>query len=91
MIAFIATANATLQLHADPAMRGRVMALYGVVFLGSTPLGGALSGWMAEVFGVRSPLWLGGVTSIGIVLVGWARWRRTREPAAAAAVPQTVE
>ena len=41
---FLATANTTLQLASDPAMRGRVMALYGLVFLGSTPLGGPVPG-----------------------------------------------
>ena len=61
-ITFLSTANTTLQLNSDPAKRGRVMALYGVLFLGSTPVGGALSGWLAEVAGARSPLWLGGHT-----------------------------
>jgi MFS family permease len=90
VVMFLATANATLQLHADPAMRGRVMALYGVVFLGSTPVGGALSGWLAEAFGVRSPLWLAGVASIGGMLVGWALWRRNGRRAQAAARPEAV-
>ena len=43
-IAFIATANADLQLESKPAMRGRVMALYAMAFLGSTPIGGPLVG-----------------------------------------------
>ena len=48
-ISFISTANATIQLRADPAMRGRVMALYAIAFLGSTPIGAPLVGWIADV------------------------------------------
>lgn len=53
-IAFVATANSTLQLNSSDAMRGRVMALYSVVFLGSTPIGSPIVGWIAERFGVRA-------------------------------------
>jgi MFS family permease len=63
-ITFISTANATLQLNSDPTMRGRVMALHGLVFLGSTPLGSPLIGWIAEVFGPRVGLGLGGAVSL---------------------------
>ncbi|MDQ4059308.1 MAG: MFS transporter [Actinomycetota bacterium] len=59
-IAFVATANSTLQLNADPAMRGRVMALYSVVFLGSTPIGSPLVGWIGETFGVRAGFFISG-------------------------------
>ncbi len=47
-IGFIATANASLQLGADPAMRGRVMALYAMAFLGTTPIGAPLVGAIAQ-------------------------------------------
>ena len=47
-IGFIATANATLQLGSDPAMRGRVMALYAMAFLGTTPIGAPLVGAIAQ-------------------------------------------
>jgi MFS family permease len=47
-IGFIATANASLQLQTDPAMRGRVMALYAMAFLGSTPIGAPLVGAIAS-------------------------------------------
>ena len=46
-------------------MRGRVMALYSVVFLGSTPIGGPLSGWLAEVAGPRAGLLLGAAACLG--------------------------
>jgi MFS family permease len=62
-ISFIATANSRLQLGSDPSMRGRVMALNGLVFLGSTPIGGPLIGWVSETWGPRAALALsGGVT-----------------------------
>ncbi len=63
-IVFIATANATLQLRAAPAMRGRVMALWGVAFLGTTPIGGPLVGWVGESYGPRWGLVLGGVAAL---------------------------
>lgn len=52
-VTFAAGVNSTLQLDANPAMRGRVMALYSVVFLGSTPIGGPIVGWLSEVAGPR--------------------------------------
>ena len=50
-VTFAAGVNSSLQLAVEPAMRGRVMALYSVVFLGSTPIGAPLVGWLAEVAG----------------------------------------
>ena len=63
-ISFIATANATLQLRADPAMRGRVMALYAIAFLGSTPIGAPLLGWVADITSPRVPIAVGGVATL---------------------------
>ncbi|HEX5616293.1 MAG TPA: MFS transporter [Acidimicrobiia bacterium] len=62
--AFIATANATLQLTATAEMRGRVMALYAIAFLGTTPIGSPLVGWIAEQFGPRVALAVGGVATL---------------------------
>ncbi|HUY74072.1 MAG TPA: MFS transporter [Candidatus Dormibacteraeota bacterium] len=78
MITFQATANSLLQLNSDPAFRGRVMALYVMVFLGSTPIGGPIVGWVAEQFGARTGLGLGGIaTFIASVALLWAlgHWR----------------
>ena len=52
-IAFAITGNSTLQLTSAPDRRGRVMSLYTVVFLGSTPIGGPLAGWVGEHLGAR--------------------------------------
>jgi predicted MFS family arabinose efflux permease len=63
-ISFIATNNATLQLRADPAMRGRVMSLNAVAFLGSTPIGATLLGYISDVTNPRVALVLGGVATL---------------------------
>ena len=58
-VTFAAGINSSLQLTAAPEMRGRVMSLYSVVFLGSTPIGGPLAGWLSGAMGPRSALVLG--------------------------------
>ena len=72
-IGFIATANASLQLGADPAMRGRVMALYAMGFLGSTPIGAPLVGAIAEWTNPRVALLCGAVATV--VAAGVLMWR----------------
>ncbi|WP_234336156.1 MFS transporter [Streptomyces sp. NRRL S-1022] len=57
------TANALTQLHADPHLRGRVLSVYLLVLLGGTPVGAPLAGMVADAFGARSTLLLGGVVS----------------------------
>ena len=68
-ITFMATANSTCQLMSLPAMRGRVMALYGLVFLGSTPIGGPLIGWICQHVGPRFGMGVGGIATIIAALV----------------------
>ncbi len=68
-ISFMSTGNSTLQLNAEPEMRGRVMSLWFVAFQGSTPIGGPLVGWLMAVTGPRAGLGLGAVT-IAIVALG---------------------
>ena len=79
---FIASSNSLLQLNASSEMRGRVMALFSLVFLGSTPIGGPLVGWIAERFGPREALSLAAAATllVGIVGMAGARRRRRREP-----------
>ena len=57
-VTFAAAINSSLQLAVEPAMRGRVMALYSIVFLGSTPIGGPLAGWLAQAYDPRVALLL---------------------------------
>lgn len=63
-ISFVATNNATLQLRADPAMRGRVMALNAIAFLGSTPIGAPLLGYLSDATTPRVALAVGGVATL---------------------------
>jgi len=62
-LSFSTAANTTVQLSAAPSMRGRVMALYLIVFMGGTPVGAPLIGWIAEVAGARWSLITGGIAS----------------------------
>ena len=81
-ISFVATNNATLQLRADPAMRGRVMALNAIAFLGSTPIGAPLLGYVSDVSSPRVALALGGVATLlaSIPLFALARRRHAGGP-----------
>ena len=63
-ITFMLTANATLQLSSEPAVRGRVMALYGLVFAGTTPVGAPFVGWVADNFGARQSIAVGGAAGL---------------------------
>jgi MFS family permease len=78
----LTAANASVQLEVDPALRGRVMALYATVLLGGTPLGAPLIGWVGQAFGPRWTLIGGGaLTMAGIVLAAlWVARRRSPLP-----------
>jgi MFS family permease len=75
-IMFIATANSLLQLNSSGAMRGRVMALWAVVFLGSTPIGAPLIGFLAGRYGARFALGVGGVATLLVAV--WAAFELRR-------------
>lgn len=68
LLTFNTTANAVTQLSVPARMRGRVMGLYMLVFMGSSPIGAPLLGWLAEVFGPRFGLIVGGLVSITAVV-----------------------
>ncbi len=63
-LTMITSANATFQMSVAPAMRGRVMALYMMIFMGGTPLGAPIVGWVGETFGARWTLLGGGIATI---------------------------
>jgi MFS family permease len=75
-ISFMATGNSTLQLTAEPGMRGRVMSLWFVAFQGSTPIGGPIVGWVIAAAGARAGLGLGAVTCVLVALLGLLSIRR---------------
>ena len=66
-------ANSFVQMAADPAMRGRVLALYMAIFMGGTPAGAPLIGWISEQFGPRWTIGIGAV-AVGLALVGVSFW-----------------
>ena len=81
-MSFMITGNTMLQLEAKPQARGRVMALYGVVFLGSTPIGAPLVGWLAEILGARLMFLAAGSLAVAVavaVLVSRSGSRVTRD------------
>ena len=77
-MAFLATANSTLQLSSPPSMRGRVMALYSLLFVGGTAVGGPLAGWVSQAFGARMGFTFGAVLSILSAVILWIRARNER-------------
>jgi MFS family permease len=76
-VTFLTASTAILQLRADPAMRGRVLALQAMVFLGSTPIGGPILGAICDTLGVRAGLIVGGMAALVA-----ATWGATQLPAA---------
>ncbi len=77
-VLFISTTNALLQVNAEGAMRGRVMALWSIVFLGSTPIGGPVTGLLVRGFGVRWAVAVGGVAALATALGAVLALRRSR-------------
>jgi MFS family permease len=77
--AFIAVANTTIQLTAAPEMRGRVMALYAIAFLGSTPIGGPIVGWISQQYGPRAGFAIGGIGAILATAAAARSIARTRQ------------
>lgn len=79
-LTMITGANTYMQLHTEPGMRGRVMALYLMIFMGGTPAGAPIVGWVGETFGARWTLIGGGaVTVLGVLLsVALFQWGRSR-------------
>ena len=68
-VIFVSSVNSTIQLAVSAEMRGRVMALFSIVFLGSSPIGGPLAGWLAEAYDPRVALVLAGISGLS---AAWA-------------------
>src|SRR5205085_11368566 len=75
-IAFLTASTSIVQIEAAPEMRGRVLALQAMLFLGSTPVGGPIVGWVSEQFGARFAIGLGAVSALAAGLWGLGRARR---------------
>lgn len=63
-VLFIALGNTTLQLNSDPTMRGRVMSLWSIAFLGTTPIGGPIIGYISDHSNPRIGLAIGGISAL---------------------------
>lgn len=74
-LTMLTSANAAIQVSTDPAFRGRVMSLYMMVLMGSTPLGSPLVGWIGETFGARWSIGVGAIASLAVA-VGALLWTR---------------
>lgn len=77
-IAFLTASTAIMQTRSDPEMRGRVLALQAVVFLGSTPIGGPIVGWISQQFGARLGVGVGAAAALGAGTWGLLVDRRNR-------------
>jgi MFS family permease len=72
-LTMMTAANATIQITTEPAMRGRVMALYMMVFMGATPIGAPIVGWIGGTFGARWAIGIGSIASL-LIALGAAAW-----------------
>ena len=86
-VLFVSTTNSLLQLNSLDHMRGRVMALWSVVFLGSTPIGGPLTGALARGLGVRWVVAFAGVAALLTAVVAGAALQRAKTRAGSVEVP----
>ena len=67
---FTTTANSVLQLSTEPLMRGRIIAMFMAIALGTTPIGAPIVGWVADRFGARWALGVGAASGFAAALVG---------------------
>ncbi|MBT2483618.1 MULTISPECIES: MFS transporter [unclassified Microbacterium] len=70
IVTLLTTANGYVQMTTDPALRGRVLALYMAVIMGSTPVGAPIAGWVADTFGPRAAIMLGGTAGLVACAIG---------------------
>ncbi|MEJ1923523.1 MFS transporter [Microbacterium sp. KHB019] len=69
-VTMLTTANGYVQTTTDPLLRGRVLALYMAVVMGSTPIGAPIAGWITDVAGPRAAILVGGVAGLVAMSVG---------------------
>jgi MFS family permease len=82
-IIFNTLARTLLQLGTDPVLQGRVLALHGLVFLGSTPIGAPLLGWVCALWGARAGLWVAAGAALVAAAAAWPPLGRTSGDAGA--------
>jgi len=90
-VLFNATNNTLIQIEANEELRGRVMALYMLLMVGSTPIGSGVTGFVANTFDVRVALEVNALICLGglMVTLAIARWAQARRPTPAHAIETT--
>ncbi len=89
-INFLSLGNTMLQLESAPVMRGRIMALWTVAFLGSTPIGGPIIGLIGEHAGPRWGLAVGGAAAIIAAAIGALTLKKNKYPAVSAGDEEVI-
>jgi MFS family permease len=84
-ITFLVASTAIVQMRATPEMRGRVLALQAMLFLGSTPIGGPIVGWISQEFGARYAIGVGAAAALGAGMWGMSKARHSANEADLAA------
>jgi len=79
-ISFSTLVNSSLQLTSEPEMRSRVVGLFMIAWIGTTPIGGPLVGWIAQTWSPRWALLLGGVAALVAGALAWRRLRGEPDP-----------
>jgi MFS family permease len=79
-LTMLISANSYVQTHTDHAVRGRVMGIYLLIFMGGTPFGSLLIGYLTEAIGVRETVAFCGAVSLIAALVIWAVFNKKVEP-----------
>jgi len=69
-VTMLTTANGYVQTTTDPTLRGRVLALYMAVVMGSTPIGAPIAGWITDVAGPRAAILFGGIAGLAAMAIG---------------------
>src|SRR5581483_11898212 len=77
-IAFLTASTAIVQIESAPEMRGRVLALQAMLFLGSTPIGGPIVGWISQQFGARYGIGVGAGAALAAGIFGLVKSRSVR-------------
>jgi predicted MFS family arabinose efflux permease len=74
-LAMLISANSYVQVNSDPAVRGRVMGIYLLIFLGGTPFGSLFIGYMTELVGVRETIFICGVIPLIAASLLWVLFK----------------
>jgi MFS family permease len=81
-LTMLITANSLMQMHSDPAIRGRITGIYMLIFMGGTPFGAPLIGLTSELIGIRPTIAICGLISLlASLFVWWIYKNRLSVPA----------